>query len=198
MIKTDPSMLVYDATPGPWESVIGATNGGGRLIIESHDFGAIVATSKRGAPSTQSRLSPDSPYYRSQIKQLQPRMSISVHLAPLCRSRISELAVIESNARLICAAPPLLKVAQKLLLWMEECMAACDFNQDDIDLYHELRQTIRTAGGFSSETHWWQGPCICDACGHAWQGVVEIPVEATGPQVPLECGECHQMTGGPA
>jgi len=27
---------------------------------------------------------------------------------------------------------------------------------------------------------------------------VEIPVEATGPQVPLECGECHQMTGGPA
>jgi hypothetical protein len=27
---------------------------------------------------------------------------------------------------------------------------------------------------------------------------VEIPVEATSPQVPLECGECHQMTGGPA
>lgn len=26
----------------------------------------------------------------------------------------------------------------------------------------------------------------------------EIPVEATGPQVPLECSECHQMTGGPA
>ena len=47
----------------------------------------------------------------------------------------------------------LLKVAQKLLLWMEECMAACDFNQDDIDLYHELRQTIRTAGGFSSEDY---------------------------------------------
>jgi len=99
---------------------------------------------------------------------------------------------------LICAAPPLLKVAQKLLLWMEECMATCDFNQDDIDLYQELRQTIRTAGGFSSETHWWQGPCICDACGHAWQGVVEITIESTYPQVPLECSECHQMTGGPA
>ena len=27
MIKTDPTMLVYDATPGPWQSVIGATNG---------------------------------------------------------------------------------------------------------------------------------------------------------------------------
>ena len=175
MIRTDPTMLVYDATPGPWQAVMGATDGGGRLIVESHDFGAIAATSKRGAPTTQSRLSPDSPYYRS-----------------------SEIAVIESNARLICAAPPLLKIAQKLLLWMEECMTACDFNQDDTDLYHELRQTIRTAGGFSSETHWWQGPCICDACGHAWQGVVEIPVEATGPRVPLECSECHQMTGGPA
>ena len=91
-----------------------------------------------------------------------------------------------------------LKVAQKLMLWMEECMAACDFNQDDMDLYHELRQTIRTAGGFSSDTHWWQGPCICSACSHTWQGVVEIPVEATSPQVPLECSECHQMTGGPA
>ena len=38
MIKTDPTMLVCDATPGPWQSVVGATNGGGRLIIESHDF----------------------------------------------------------------------------------------------------------------------------------------------------------------
>jgi len=168
-------MLVCDATPGPWQSVVGATNGGGRLIIESHDFGAIAAMSKRGAPSTQSCLSPE-----RAICNLEPR-----------DYRIE-------NARLICAAPPLLKVAQKLLLWMEECMLACDFNQEDIDLYHELRQTIRTAGGFSSETHWWQGPCICSACGHAWQGVVEIPIEFTYPQVPLECSECHQMTGGPA
>ena len=38
----------------------------------------------------------------------------------------------------------------------------------------------------------------CDACGHAWQGVVEIPIESTYPQVPLECSECHQMMGGPA
>ena len=164
MIKTDPTMLVCDATPGPWQSVVGATNGGGRLIIESHDFGAIAAMSKRGAPSTQ----------------------------------CSELAVMESNARLICAAPPLLKVAQKLLLWMEECDLAIEFNHDDLALYDELRQVIRTAGGFSSETHWWQGPCICSACGHAWQGVVEIPIEFTYPQVPLECSECHQMTGGPA
>ena len=173
--KTNPKMLVYRATPGPWQSVTSYTDGGGRLIIESPDFGAIAATSLRGAPSTQSRLSPDSPYYRS-----------------------SELAVVESNALLLAAAPQLLVVAQKLLLWMEECMDACDFNKDDMDLYHELRQTIRTAGGFSSETHWWQGPCICSACSHTWQGVVEIPVEATSPQVPLECSECHQMTGGPA
>lgn len=175
MIKTDPTMLVCDATPGPWQSVIGATDGGGRLIIESHDFGAVAATSKRGAPTTQSRLPSDSPYYRS-----------------------SELAVIEANACLICAAPPLLKVAQKLLLWMEEMMSAFEFNSEDDDLYHELRQVIRTAGGFSSDTWWWQGPCICSACGAKWQGVVEIPVEATCPQIPLECSECHQMTGGPA
>ena len=174
MIRTDPTMLVCDATPGPWLAVVGRTDGGGRLIIESHDFGAIAATSKRGAPTTQSRLSEDSPYYRS------------------------ELAVMEANARLMCAAPPLLAVAQKLLLWMEECMSACDFNQEDMDLYHQLRQTIRSAGGFSADTHWWQGPCICDACSHSWQGVVEIPIEVTSPQVPLECSECHQMTGGPA
>ena len=175
MIKTDPTMLVYDATPGPWQSVVGATDGEGRLIIESHDFGAIAATSKRGAPTTQSRLNPDSPYYRS-----------------------SELAVIEANARLICAAPPLLKVAQKLLLWMEEMMPAFEFSAEDDELYYELRQVIRTAGGFSSDTWWWQGPCICPACGAKWQGVVQIPVEDTVPQVDLECSECHQMTGGPA
>ena len=139
MIKTDPSMLVCNHTPGPWNA--GSVNGG-----KSFQFG------------------PD----------------------------------YEDNIRLVCAAPPLLNVAQKLLLWMEECMPACDFNQEDMDLYHELRQTIRTAGGFSSETHWWQGPCICSACSHSWQGVVEIPVEATSPQIPLECSECHQMTGGPA
>ena len=43
---------------------------------------------------------------------------------------------------------------------------------------------------------------LCDVerviAGHAWQGVVEIPIEFTYPQVPLECSECHQMTGGPA
>jgi hypothetical protein len=36
-------------------------------------------------------------------------------------------------------------------------------DQDQLDRI-ELRQTIRTAGGFSSETHWWQGPCICPKC----------------------------------
>ncbi len=155
MIKTDPTMLVYDATEQPWTLGFGGN--------PEDDYGVIV-----------------SPHRERAICNLEPR----------------DYKI--ENARLICAAPPLLKVSQKLLLWMEECMAACDFNQDDIDLYHELRQTIRAAGGFSSETHWWQGPCICDACGHAWRGVVEIPVECTYPQVPLECSECHQMTGGPA
>lgn len=126
--KTNPKKLVYKATPGPWQSVTSYTDGGGRLIIESPDFGAIAATSLRGAPSTQSRLSPDSPYYRS-----------------------SELAVVESNALLLAAAPQLLVVAQKLLLWMEECMDACDFNQEDIGLYQELRQAIIDAGGLQEE-----------------------------------------------
>lgn len=103
----------------------------------------------------------------------------------------------DENIRLVCASPHLLKIAQKLLLWMEDCMPACDFSGEDMDLYHELRRTIRTAGGFSSETHWWQGPCICSACSHAWRGAVEIPIEAAGPQTPLKCSECHRMTGGP-
>ena len=55
------------------------------------------------------------------------------------------------NAKLICAAPQLLVVAQKLLLWMEECMDACDFNQEDIGLYQELRQAIIDAGGLQEE-----------------------------------------------
>jgi hypothetical protein len=58
------------------------------------------------------------------------------------------------NAKLICAAPMLLKVAQKLLLWMEECMVVCDFNEDGIDLYDELHQAIKAAGGFSSDIPW--------------------------------------------
>ena len=163
MIKTDPKMLVCDATPGPWTTAdrydllhnpcgIDIVKNMNHMIARMPDG----ATVKGGKAFTETW----------------------------------------SNARLICAAPLLLKVAQKLLLWMEECM--CDFNQEDMDLYYELRQTIRTPGGFSSETHWWQGPCLCSACGHAWQGVVEIPIESTYPQVPLECGECHQMTGGPA
>ena len=126
--KTNPKMLVYKATPGPWQSVTSYTDGGGRLIIESPDFRAIAATSLRGAPSTQSRLSPDSPYYRS-----------------------SKLAVVEANALLLAAAPQLLVVAQKLLLWLEECIPWCDFRfefvQDEDSLYHELRQAIIDAGG---------------------------------------------------
>ena len=155
MIRTDPTMLVYDATEMPW--TIGY---GGK---PEDDYGVIT-----------------SPHKERAICNLEPR------------------DYKFENARLICAAPPLLKVAQKLLLWMEGCDLAIEFNHDDLALYDELRQVIRTAGGFSSETHWWQGPCICDACGHAWRGVVEIPVETTSPQIPLECGECHQMTGGPA
>ena len=155
MIKTDPTMLVYDATKHPWTIGFGGN--------PEDDYGVIVSSHRERA-----------------ICNLEPR----------------DYKI--ENARLICAAPPLLKAAQKLLLWMEECMSACDFNQDDMDLYHELRQAIKTAGGFSSEMHWWQGACICGECGHTWQGVVEIPVEATSPQVPLECSECHQMTGGPA
>ena len=165
MIKTDPTMLVYDATPGPWTTADRYDlrhNPCGMDIVK--DMNYMIARMPDGATAKGGKAFTET----------------------------------WSNARLICAAPPLLKIAQKLLLWMEECMAACDFNQDDMDLYHELRQTIRTAGGFSSETHWWQGPCICSACGHAWRGVVEIPVEATSPQVPLECSECHQMKGGPA
>jgi len=164
MIKTDPTMLVCDATPGPW--TIGSANDPGYMG--------------------------DLP-----VGSLYVEQAATHEVVAEINSCGVPLPIHATNARLICAAPPLLKVAQKLLLWMEECDLAIEFNHDDLALYDELRQVIRTAGGFSSETHWWQGPCICSACGHAWQGVVEIPIESTYPQVPLECGECHQMTGGP-
>lgn len=109
MIRTDPTMLVYDATEQPWTIGYGGNPG--------DDFGVIV-----------------SPHRDRAICNLEP---IDYKI---------------ENARLICAAPPLLKVAQKLLLWMEECPFACDFNHDDMDLYHKLRQTIKAAGGFSSDT----------------------------------------------
>ena len=108
MIKTDPTMLVYDATEQPWTLGFGGN--------PEDDYGVIV-----------------SPHRERAICNLEPR-----------DYRIE-------NARLICAAPPLLKVAQKLLLWMEECMPACDFDQEDMALYHELRQTIIDAGGLQEE-----------------------------------------------
>ncbi len=165
MIKTDPTMLVYNATPGPWTRADRYDlrhNPCGIDIVK--DMDRMIARMPDGALTKGGKAFPET----------------------------------WNNARLICAAPPLLKVAQKLLLWMEEMMLAFEFSAEDDELYHELRQVVRTAGGFSSETHWWHGPCICSACSHTWQGVVEIPVETTSPQVPLECSECHQMTGGPA
>lgn len=58
------------------------------------------------------------------------------------------------NAKLICAAPPLLKVAQKLLLWMEERMSVHGFNKEDTNLHYELHQAIKAAGGFPSDIPW--------------------------------------------
>lgn len=162
MIKTDPTMLVYDATPGPWTTADRYDlrhNPCGIDIVK--DMERMIARMPDGATTKGGKA----------------------------------FSETWNNARLICAAPPLLKVAQKLLLWMEEMMPAFEFSAKDDELYHELRQVIRTAGGFSSDTWWWQGPCICPACGAKWQGVVEIPVEDTCPRVDLECSECHQMTG---
>jgi len=114
--KTDPAMLVYHATPGPW----------------------MVASSDRGCAARALC-----------VRGTHHGHGVSSVLAEVEVDRPMVSGESEANARLMAAAPSLLKVAQKLLLWMEE--AACDFNRDDIDLYHELRQAIRMAGGFSSE-----------------------------------------------
>jgi hypothetical protein len=115
MIKTDPTMLVYTATPGPWfVASSDRKHGAGRtdiLCVRGTHYGD-------GVSSVLAEVAGNQPMVRGES---------------------------ESNAQLMAAAPQLLKVAQKLLLWMEEC------NQDDTDLYHELRQTIRTAGGLKEE-----------------------------------------------
>lgn len=102
------------------------------------------------------------------------------------------------NIKLVCAAPELLKVAQKMLLWMEDCLNEFDFNHEDENLYDELRQAIRAAGGFSCETHWCKVPYLCYLCGHTWSAFVEVPIECTYPTATIECERCHMMSGEPA
>ena len=110
--KTNPKMLVYEATESPWKIGYGGNPG--------DDYGVIV-----------------SPHRERAICNLEPR------------------DYKFENARLICAAPQLLKVAQKLLLWLEDCIPFCDFRfefvQDEDSLYHELRQAIIDAGGLQEE-----------------------------------------------
>jgi hypothetical protein len=43
----------------------------------------------------------------------------------------------------------------------------------------------------------WSGLAKCLLCGHQWVAVVEIELHQTEPEVPLECGWCHNMTGAP-
>lgn len=44
---------------------------------------------------------------------------------------------------------------------------------------------------------WWQGRCECSICGHWQQSVVPIDEDQDSPVVPLECGECGNMTASP-
>lgn len=118
MIKTDQSLLVYKATPGPWTMADRYDlrhNPCGIDIVK--DMDRMIARMPDGATTMGGKAFPETWH----------------------------------NARLICAAPSLLKVAQKLLVWMEECSLACDCRYDDGNLYQEFRQAIQIAGGFSSE-----------------------------------------------
>lgn len=173
MIKTSPTMLVRRHTPAPWSC--GDDN--------SHNI--------YGPPH------PDSKHPNGKIligvvyrgsRRADPGLDGGGDRFGFCSS---------DDVRLICAAPLLLEIAQNILLWMEEMMVVIYFNDDDMKLYHNLRGVIRRAGGFSQDTWWWQGPCKCSMCGNEWQGVVELPVEATIPQRPLQCSLCHEMEGHP-
>jgi len=106
--------------------------------------------------------------------------------------------VQEENARLIACAPGLLEASKKAMLFMEDCFEVQPPDDHEIEIYNALRGAVARAGGFAQETHWWQGPCLCDACHHRWQGVVEIHISRISPEYGLECSNCHEMKGGPA
>lgn len=49
----------------------------------------------------------------------------------------------------------------------------------------------------ASSTHWWTGWTVCSICGHRQCTVIEIDKEYDEPIVPMECGDCHNMTSSP-
>lgn len=116
----------------------------------------------------------------------------------LIASVCGRAGVQEETARLIACAPGLLDVAKKAMLFMEDCFEVQPPDDHEIEIYNALRGAVAGAGGFAQETHWWQGPCICDCCQHRWQGVVEIHISRMSPEYGFECPNCHEMKGGPA
>jgi len=101
------------------------------------------------------------------------------------------------DTRLNNITPALLSVSQRVMLWMEACMQLFDFDSNEMALYRQLRQVIKAAGGYSADSWWWEGPCICGVCGYTWQGSALMPVDATTPRYPLWCPLCGEVAGNP-
>lgn len=166
MIQTDPTTLVCRHTPGPWRA---ADKDLSELITSQW---AVFRENENGTKTI----------ICGAWKTDDNKSSIRKDTA-------------EANVKLIACAPGLLESAKKAMLFMEDCFEVQPPDDHEKEIYEALRGAIAGAGGFAQETHWWQGPCFCDACQHRWQGVVEIHISRMSPEYGFKCPNCHEMHG---
>jgi NAD-dependent SIR2 family protein deacetylase len=115
-------------------------------------------------------------------------------IADIVFPRTSRAAWRNADMQLICAAPLLLDAAQDSARFLARLVE--DTTEDDsLNLYCQLRETIHAAGGFAADTWEWHGALQCRECSHCWETTVELLIYDPGPPEMRECPVCHKMAG---